>query len=295
MIKNLLYSLFLHFLLLLIIYANFNLKEVNENNTNTIAISLISLNGSEDVSNTKPSAAAKNEEPTTPVKKIKTKEVASSQVSSKKNQVREVKKNLTKSKPAKTAAKPISDSKEDEFKQQEIAAQESPKEFSKPQEDEEVNKNHDEEERKTVNKEKDFGAEKKTDKTAEASDASSSTKTSDNLASNIDTLELSAREKFNIQSQLKRCYNRAVDETKLESDLRIVVKAQISEDGYIDSDLNDNFDAERYNNPKETNYKIAIDNARRAIDLCSPLRNLPLDKYDVWKAVILEFGKDEAL
>jgi hypothetical protein len=41
-------------------------------------------------------------------------------------------------------------------------------------------------------------------------------------------------------------------------------------------------------------YKIIIDNIKRALDLCSPLRNLPIEKYDSWKEIILQFdvGKD---
>jgi aminopeptidase-like protein len=37
------------------------------------------------------------------------------------------------------------------------------------------------------------------------------------------------------------------------------------------------------------NYKIVIDNIKRALDLCSPLRNLPIEKYDSWKEIILQF------
>lgn len=292
MIKNLLYSLFIHFLLLLIIYANFNLKEIDESKTTEIAVSLVSLTGSENSSNTKPSSQIKSEEKTEPEKKIKVKAQASSEKKSKKNQVKEVKKELNKSKPSKATAKPVSENSSEEFKPQEVS-KEIPQEVNKPQEDNEINKNHDDEEKETANKEKDVGAEKKTEKKSEESETKNTTANSDNIASSIDTLDLSAREKFNIQTQLKRCYNRAVDETQLESNFRVIVKAQVSEDGYIETDLSDITDMERYNNPKETNYKIAIDNARRALDLCSPLRNLPLDKYDVWKEVILEFGKEE--
>ena len=62
MIKNLLYSLFLHFLLLTVIYANFNLKNIEENKTSEIAVSLISLNGSEDSSKTKLDSALETKE-----------------------------------------------------------------------------------------------------------------------------------------------------------------------------------------------------------------------------------------
>ncbi|MBP7710477.1 MAG: hypothetical protein KA100_05350 [Rickettsiales bacterium] len=293
MIKNLLYSLFLHFLLLLAIYANFNLKEVDETKTTEIAVSLISLSGSEDSSNTKQSAAAKNNEKVEEKKEAKNEKKTATTVEkkSKKNQVKEQQKKLAKSSPAKSVSKP-NETTGEESKPEEIA-KETKKEEVKPEEIKEEKKNPEEAKNEASNKEKDLGAEKKTDKNSEESTAKNSATNSDNMASSIDSLDLSAREKFNIQSQLKRCYNRAVDETQLESDLKITVKAHVSEDGYIDSDLNDNLDSERYNNPKESNYKIAVDNARRAIDLCSPLRNLPRDKYDIWKDVILDFGKEE--
>ena len=50
-------------------------------------------------------------------------------------------------------------------------------------------------------------------------------------------------------------------------------------------------DTERYD--QEANYKITINNVRRAVELCSPLRNLPLEKYEIWKKVLLEFGEEQ--
>ena len=41
-------------------------------------------------------------------------------------------------------------------------------------------------------------------------------------------------------------------------------------------------DFEKYNDPKEIDFHIAVDNARRALSLCSPIRNLPEDKYEIW-------------
>ena len=43
MIRNTLYSLFLHFLLLLLIYANFNLKTIDESQITDISISLLEI------------------------------------------------------------------------------------------------------------------------------------------------------------------------------------------------------------------------------------------------------------
>jgi outer membrane biosynthesis protein TonB len=105
---------------------------------------------------------------------------------------------------------------------------------------------------------------------------------------------LSIRETINIQSQLKLCYRRALEESGFESKTKIVIRIEISQDGYIQNDLDEMVDLEKYNNPIHKDYKIVIDNIKRALDLCSPLRNLPIEKYDSWREIILQFdvGKD---
>lgn len=100
---------------------------------------------------------------------------------------------------------------------------------------------------------------------------------------------LSARETVNIQSQIKMCYKRALEESGFESKTKIVIKIQISIDGYIENDLDDTVDFEKYNDPTFKDYKIIIDNVKRALELCSPLRNLPKEKYDSWREVSLQF------
>jgi hypothetical protein len=71
------------------------------------------------------------------------------------------------------------------------------------------------------------------------------------------------------------------------------VQIEISKDGVIDLSFDKEIDINKYNNPKETAYKIAVDNAVFAIDLCSPFRNMPLDKYQVWKEMTIEFDEDD--
>jgi len=294
MIKNLLYSLFLHFLLLLAIYANFDLKAVDESKTSEVSVSLVAINGDDTSNKTKPTSEAKAEkEPNS--KEIK-KEVAEakSKKKSPKNKVKEQPKKLAKSKPAKSVAKAVAEEVR-EFKQPEEKPEENQKEVDKTKEDEEINENQDEEQNETLQKEKDFGSKKEDEKEEEASEKKEPTESdSVDTANNLENLDLSAREKFNIQSQLKRCYRRARDETKMQSKTKILIKVRVSEDGYIDSDLDEAIDIDRYNDPAETLYKIGVDNVRRALDLCSPLRNLPLDKYDIWKEVVLEFDGEDA-
>ncbi len=297
MIKNLLYSLFLHFLLLLAIYTNFNTqKKPDENNVAEIAVALISIDGTQDSKNLQEEPVVKNEEEEP--EKLKKEEAkdsqkveAKSQKESPKEKVKKRVKKVTKAKPISSDTKPAKELSKKEFKEK-ITSEKVLNEEIQDKEQKEETVTPDEKDNK-LSKDEDLGASKKEEEKSEETESEVSVdKSSESVTNNIDNLNLSAREKFNIQSQLKRCYNRAIDETQLESDMKITVKTNISEDGYISSNLNEIIDSKRYNDPKESNYKIAIDNARRAIDLCSPLRNLPLDKYYIWKEVILDFGKE---
>jgi hypothetical protein len=110
-----------------------------------------------------------------------------------------------------------------------------------------------------------------------------------NNTKTIEQSGLSTKEKTNILSQLKMCYNRAISENKQKSSLGIIIKINISKDGFIESDLNSQIDLNRYHNSNQQEYKKLIDNVIKALDLCSPLRNLPTDKYDIWKELILQF------
>lgn len=293
MIKNLLYSLFLHFLLLLIIYANFNLKTIEVNKSSEIAVSLISLSGDENSNKTKPSNVSEEKKDTDLETKKETPQEAKSQQQSVKNKVKKQPKKLAKSKPIKSIAKAVDQEKIQEFKQQ-TKPEDKQEEATKIKEDQVMNEDQDEDQNDTSRKEKNLGSKEIFKEEQESNDKKNFDKNnSADMANNIDNMDLSAREKLNIQSQLKRCYKRAVDETRINSKTKVLIKVRIAEDGYIDSDLDELVDMKRYNDPSEPHYKIAIDNVRRALDLCSPLRNLPLDKYDVWKEAILEFDEDE--
>jgi outer membrane biosynthesis protein TonB len=292
MIKNLLYSLFLHFLLLTVIYANFNLRNIEENKTSEIAVSLISLNGSEDSSKTKLDSALETKEKLDSKKERQILKNPKSQKESPKNKVTKHPEKLAKSKPSSSIAKPVIQEKNSKFKQ-EITPEKIQEESDKNKKDEVKNEEKDEEENNILQKEKNLGSKEKFDEEQESDEQKNPVKSDQrDMANSIENINLSAREKFNIQSQLKMCYRRAIDETKLSSTVGISAKLNISEDGYIESDLEDLIDMARYNNPKEAGYKISVDNVRRAIDLCSPLRNLPLEKYEIWKEIILEFNDE---
>lgn len=110
----------------------------------------------------------------------------------------------------------------------------------------------------------------------------------------IEKLRLSAREKLNISSQIKRCYQKAIKDSGKTSEVLILVKINITIDGRISSNLNEIIDFDAYNNDDDLSYKIAIDNASNALKYCNPLRNLPQNKYDRWKEITLQFdGRNE--
>jgi len=107
----------------------------------------------------------------------------------------------------------------------------------------------------------------------------------------IESLDLLGREKFNIQTQIKRCYKKALQESG--KDVQIVTNAHIfiAQDGFIDLDvvvfkipprkIKSGVEDEDFTKAKET--------VKKALKFCSPLRNLPQDKYDIWKEIDLQF------
>ena len=299
MIKNILYSLFLHFLLLSLIYISFNVKNIDENKSSEIAVSLVALSGDENSSKTKPvqEKAKEVEEKKPEVIKEKTESVkpAESKKVSVKDKVKEAPKKLAKAKPAKTIAKPVEVAKTPDFKQPEKQEKKQDEESNKAKNNPVKNEHQDEKQNKTFKKDQDLGLKKKSEKDEEIEEQSKAAQVEEDeeMANNLENIDLSVREKFNIQSQLKRCYKRACDENKIKSKLKISVQVTISQDGYIDSDLKETLDAKRYSNSKDAEYKVSIDNVARALELCSPLRNLPIDKYEIWKEALLEFGEDD--
>ncbi len=267
MIRNTLYSLFLHFLLILLIYANFNLKTVVEPKTNEISISLIEIDATKNASKTK-----KIEE--VPVKKQK-------KVKPKKD-------------PNEVVDKPLPEIKKEEVKKvQEEKIEELAKEITEKKKEEKPKEVEVKKEPKKKEEEKPKPIEtQKPQKEPTKQEEDSKDDKEDTSVNNLENIDLSVREKFNIQSQLKACYKRALVESGTKDDkIRIAITAEVTHDGFIDSDLEEIMDTERYD--QEANYKITINNVRRAVELCSPLRNLPLEKYEIWKKVLLEFGEEQ--
>lgn len=286
MIRNALYSLFLHFLLILLIYANFNLKTVIEPKTNEISISLVEIDATKNTSKTKkieektPTKKQKKpkpekdpnevfDKPLPEIKKEEVKKVQEDKIEEPEKEI--IKKKKEEKSKEKEPIKEIAEKKKEE-KPKEVEAEKEPKK-------------KEEEKPKVVDA-------PKSEKEPEKKEENNKDDKEDKSVNNLENINLSVREKFNIQSQLKACYKRALVESETKDDkIRITIIAEVTLDGFIDSDLEEIIDTERYD--KEANYKITVNNVRRAIELCSPLRNLPLEKYEIWKKVLLEFGEEQ--
>ena len=103
---------------------------------------------------------------------------------------------------------------------------------------------------------------------------------------------LSLREKFNIQTQIKRCYKKAIEQAGIDGKIPINVTITIEQNGNIDLNLLKIKDFEKYHDPKEIDFHIAVDNVISAITICNPLRNLPTEKYEIWRELNLIFDDD---
>ncbi len=54
-------------------------------------------------------------------------------------------------------------------------------------------------------------------------------------------------------------------------------------------------DGARMNLPGENFFRVAAESARRAVQKCSPLKNLPVTKYERWREITLTFNPKEML
>lgn len=292
MIRNLLYSIFLHSILVGVIYLNFNIHKPQQAKTSEIAVTLMSLDGDEKTGNPAPAAPKQEEKPKDEgAKEVEENKPAEAPKVSEKNEIKKTPKKVAKAKVSKEIKKHPTPEKNEEFKQQQ---KEEVKQVDakKPQEDKVQNQNEDKEENEVAKKEEASQAKKEAEKDSEQK-IKQSAKQQDlvDMANSLENLDLSGREKYNIETQLKFCYRMALNESKFEGNLKIMAAVQISKDGKITFDLEKTVDKNRYDNATETDYRKMISNIERALDLCSPLRNLPIDKYDIWKEVVLEFGE----
>lgn len=255
MIRNLLYSLLIHVLLFLAIYSGFKFKKIREVEVNEISVDVISLNDGVNQVIPKLDEEIKKEEPPReeiePVKVKKEVKKPTEPVSQHKKKLPQIKKD----EPKKTdAPEKTLDDLVDKIIDK-----------TSKEEPEKVTPTEQEEQKFYIN-----GAANEVEK-------------------NLELAGLSIREKLNLQSQIKSCYRRAMQRSDLKSSVTLFITISVSETGYVETNINDVIDQNLYNNPHDQNYKIAVDNARMAIEMCNPLRNLPRDKYKIWQQITFEF------
>jgi hypothetical protein len=112
----------------------------------------------------------------------------------------------------------------------------------------------------------------------------------------LESLDLLVREKFNIHSQIKRCYKKILDQEGAKSNAEVYAQIAISKEGFIDFDRVVILDFYRYSDPLEVEFHNSVDIVIKSLKFCNPIRNLPIDKYDAWREIDLKFdvsGQEE--
>lgn len=284
MIKNILYSLFLHLILAFFIYINFRIikNEIIEVDRG-ISVGVVSFRDDKDSTE-----IAKNEEkPSQIVKKPTPKIIKKAEKTEKivKKSSKKAEKAISKPKKEEDLIKKTEVKKEEEERHQEEKMPEVKKE-------EETTESAKEEEKSEEIREKPPQMPKEEENSAIDDKTQEKQKlyTDEEIIDDLEEINLSAREKFNIQTQLRGCFRRASESNPAPAGLEMVVNIKTDKDGTIDFDFDNFIDIKRYEDPKEINYKKMADNVAQALELCNPLRNLPIDKYDNWKAFSIRFS-----
>lgn len=287
MIKNLAYSVFLHSLILFLLYANFKIHQPRSTKTKEIKVGFMVVDNSKD---------------------------ALSQIESTVNQIKEAPQNLEKITPKTSEQKikkqtseqlkpTIPNQKPQNINKPSIIAKIKPNSVKSLSNTDQINvsqpeKSTPELEYKAVpSNEKIETNQEKLDNNDENSistnEINSNNKTLEIINSrktfNFEANGLSNRQKFNIQAQIKLCYQRAIFESRKYSNQKVVTKAKINQDGAIESDIYQQIKSDNYLDPNNYQYKIAVDNVKRALELCSPIRNIPSNITEQLQDLIFEF------
>lgn len=109
-------------------------------------------------------------------------------------------------------------------------------------------------------------------------------------------INLSIREKTNIQRQIRSCYKMAIIRSGVDSTTKVTLHVSVKKDGNINMREVYVLDEDAYfykSEEKRREFEEAVENAKTALVFCSPLRNLPSNKYRVWKEMSLEFDSNK--
>lgn len=107
-----------------------------------------------------------------------------------------------------------------------------------------------------------------------------------------DSLPLSISEKDAIRSQFLVCWTMPSG-AKNAHTLAVKVKVTLNQDGSVMTAEIASDQMGRYSS--DTFFRAAADSAVRAVHKCSPLKNLPPDKYGSWREMELNFDPQDAL
>lgn len=123
------------------------------------------------------------------------------------------------------------------------------------------------------------------DKTAKDTANKEENKTKSDAAYD-DSLPLSLSEKDSIRGQFIPCWNMPAG-AKDAASLAARVKVKLQQDGTVISAELAPDQRGRYN--ADFTFRAAADSAIRAVHKCSPLKNLPVDKYGSWREMEINF------
>lgn len=135
--------------------------------------------------------------------------------------------------------------------------------------------------------------EAKTEKSPTAKDAQTTPENKTKSDAPYDnSLPLSISEKDAIRSQFLVCWTMPAG-AKDAHNLAVRVKVQLGPDGSVQSAALAPDLLGRYNS--DTFFRAAADSALRAVHKCSPIKNLPPDKYSAWREMELNFDPQDLL
>lgn len=107
-----------------------------------------------------------------------------------------------------------------------------------------------------------------------------------------DSLPLSITETDAIRGQFVKCWRMPAG-SRDAHELAVVVKVEVSPEGEVLSAELAPGQSGKYNS--NTFFRAAADAAIRAVHKCSPLQNLPADKYGTWREMEINFDPQELL
>ena len=92
-----------------------------------------------------------------------------------------------------------------------------------------------------------------------------------------------------IRRKVEGCWNVPAGAREAEN-LLVEIRVVLNRDGSVyRADIVDN------GRMGDSFYRVAAESARRAVHICSPFSELPVDRYDIWQSLTLRFNPKEML